>query len=186
MSEQLTSLNKAIKKKFSSKKLIFGRGLEAAKIVFVSEMPGPDEHKEQKPIAGQHEKTLNRLLKTAGIDKRRVYMTNVIKYSPDINKAFTFKEIKASLPFLKEELKTIQPDIVVTLGNIALNGIGMRQPLDNVHGKVFNLGSFELFPTFHPKDSGDPDVKMYIESDFMKLREILKAKKNPPKEEDDF
>ncbi len=171
--EDLTRVHKALKKKFQNKKLIFGDGHLGADIVFVSEMPGPDEQKEAKPLAGLSAKLFNQLLRSAGINKNKVYVTNVVKYFPD-GKMPTPKEIKSHSFFLKEELKTIGPKVVVTLGNIALNGVGMRQPLDNVHGRSFNLGSYELLPTYHPGSAlKDAQIKNILETDFKKLKDLL-------------
>ena len=185
MADTLKQVNSALKKKFSGKKLIVGQGFDSAKIVFVCDAPTTLELSEGKPLAGTSEKTLNRLLKVAGIDKRKVYMTNVIKYTVD-GRVHTAKEIKASVPFLKEELKTIKPDIVVTLGPTALNGVGLRLPLDNAHGRVFNMGSYDLIPTFHPAHAEkDQWVSTLITSDFMKLKDHIKTRKNPsPIDED--
>ncbi|OGM98860.1 MAG: hypothetical protein A2915_03815 [Candidatus Yanofskybacteria bacterium RIFCSPLOWO2_01_FULL_41_34] len=175
--KKLNQVNDSLKRKFKDKKLVFGSGFVGAKIVFVGEAPGQDEENDGKPIAGYKQKLLNKLLKTAGINKNKVYFTNVLKYYPSALKAPTAKEIKSYVPFLKEELKTINPHIVVTLGNMALNGIGMRQPLDNVHGRTFNLGSYELLPTFHPDHAlKDPQVKNLLELDFVKLKRLLDSK----------
>lgn len=172
--EDLTRVHKAIKKKFQNKKLIFGDGNLNAKVVFVSEIPGPEEERESRPLAGLSAKFLNQLLKSAGIDKKKIYVTNVVKYFPSSGKMPTSKEIKSHALFLKEELKSIHPQVVVTLGNIALNGVGMRQPLDNVHGRVFNLGSYELLPTFHPGHAlQNAEVKILCQKDFIKLKELL-------------
>ncbi|MDP3763509.1 MAG: uracil-DNA glycosylase [bacterium] len=173
----LQQVNNSLKKKFKDRKLIFGSGDATAKLVFVCEMPGDDEEREGKPLTGHKEKLLNQLLKTLGVNKKKVYITNVVKYVPR-GKIPTPKEIKSYVPFLKEELKTINPQIVVTLGNMALNGIGMRQPLDNVHGRTFNLGSYELLPTFHPDHAlKDPQVKTLLESDFSRLKKLIDSKK---------
>lgn len=178
--EELSRVHRALKKKFQNKKLIFGDGVYDARVVFVSEMPGPDEEREAKPLAGLSAKLLQQLLKSAGIDKRKIYMTNVIKYLPANGKLPSPKEIKSHATFLKEELKSINPQVVVTLGNIALNGVGLRQPLDNVHGRVFNLGSYELLPTFHPETAlNDEQIKTLLVSDIRKLKELL----DKPKEE---
>ncbi|MEX2090937.1 MAG: uracil-DNA glycosylase [Candidatus Paceibacterota bacterium] len=174
----LQQVNNSLKKKFKDRKLIFGSGDATAKIVFVCEMPGDDEEQEGKPLAGQREKLLHQLLKTLGVNKKKVYITNVVKYVPR-GKIPASKEIKSYVPFLKEELKTINPQIVVTLGNMALNGIGLRQPLDNVHGKTFNFGSYELLPTFHPEHAlKSPEVKTLMDSDFLKLKSLIETKKS--------
>lgn len=172
--EDLARVNRALKKKFQDKKLIFGIGSVPAKVVFVSEMPGPDEERDARPLSGQNEKLLSQIMKAIGLTKKHIYITNVVKYFPN-GKMPTPKEIKSHATFLKEELKTINPQIVVTLGNVALNGIGLRQPLDNVHGRIFNFGSYELIPTFHPNAvAKDPQIKAKIESDLAQLKEKLK------------
>jgi DNA polymerase len=179
MTDTLKQVNTALKKKFPGKKIVLGTGHDAAKIVFICEAPTLAELAEGKPLAGTAEKLLNKLLKIAGIDKRRVYMTNVIKYIVD-GRVHTSKEIKAAVPFLKDEIKTIKPEIVVTLGPTALNGVGLRLPLDNAHGRVFNMGTYDLIPTFHPGHANkDQWTNSLIQADFMKLREHIKSKKNP-------
>ena len=172
--QKLQQVNDSLKKKFLNKKLVFGRGFAEAKIVFVCEAPGPEEEKEGKPISGHSEKILNQLHRATGIDKNKVYVTNVLKYYPK-DKIPTSKEIKSYVPFLKEEIKAIEPRVVVTLGNMALTGIGLRQPLDNIHGRSFNFGSYDLLPTFHPKTTIDNEqTKTLIQNDFIKLKELIK------------
>lgn len=171
--QNLQHVNTALKKKFSNRKLIFGRGTIGSKIVFVSDHPGPDGAKERKPVAGDNSKLLNKLLRSAGIDPRKVYFTTVIKYHPQDKKPSP-KEIKSYLPFLKEEIRTVEPKVVVTLGDVALNGIGLRQPLDNVRGKVFNFGSYTLVPTFHPESAlKDPNTQTLLQADIAKLKKII-------------
>jgi len=177
--ENLQHVHTALKKKFSNRKLIFGRGLIGSKVVFVSDHPGSDGVKENKPLAGNNGKLINKLLRESGIDPKKVYFTNVIKYHPQDKKPSP-KEIKSYLPFLKEELRTVGPKVVVTLGDIALNGVGLRQPLDNVHGRTFNLGSYELLPTFHPEHAlKDDQVKNLLRADFIKLKTLLKKPDDP-------
>lgn len=182
MSDGLLQVNKALKKKFSAKKLIFGQGFDGAKVVLVVDPPTNKEETDNKPITGPSEKLLNKLLKTAGLDKRRIYITNVVKYTVP-GRVHTMKEIKSSVPFLKEEIKTIQPQVVVTLGITALNGIGLRQPLSNVRGKTFNFGSYELLPTYHPENIlKDPNLEVELTADFLKLKALLKNIKERPLE----
>ncbi|MBP9821948.1 MAG: uracil-DNA glycosylase [Candidatus Pacebacteria bacterium] len=173
--QELDRVNKALKKKFLNKKLILGSGSVPAKLVFVTEIPGADEVRESRPLTGLSEKMLHQVLKTVGIDKKKIYITSVVKYSATPGKAISPKEIKSHIPFLKEEIKAINPSVVVTLGMTALNGIGLRQPLDNVHGRTFNFGSYELIPTFHPSHAvNDPQIKAHLTNDLSKLKELLK------------
>jgi DNA polymerase len=174
----LTSVNKALKEKFKGKKLVFGRGAVGAKVVVVSEMLDTHGEKEAKPVGGPHAKMLNQLLKQAGISPSKVYLTNVVKYRPDPEHMPTPKEIKSHATFLKEEIRTVNPEIVVTLGNLALNGVGLRIPVENVHGRTFPLGGYRLLPTFHPERAAkDPLTKSLLEQDFAKLKELMKVPK---------
>lgn len=177
MENALIQVNKALKKKFGAKKLIFGQGFDGAKVVFVVDPPTSKEEEENKPMTGNSEKMLNKLIRLAGLNKQKVYITSVIKYTVN-GRVHTSKEIKAAVPFLKEEIKTIQPQVVVTLGTTALNGIGLRQPLSNVRGKTFNFGSYDLMPTHHPESViKNPSFQPELEADFLKLKELIKRKK---------
>ena len=172
---ELQRIHKSIKSKFKDKKLIFGSGLVGAKILLVSEMPGNAEIQESKPLTGLAEKTLLQILKSVGIDKNKIYITNAVKYSPTAGKNITPKEMKSHSNFLKEELKVLAPEVVVTLGTVALNGVGLRQPLDNVHGRTFNFGSYTMVPTFHPiQASSSPEIKKRMEVDLAKVKELVK------------
>jgi uracil-DNA glycosylase family 4 len=174
----LNSVNKALKEKFKDKKLVFGQGVVGAKIVLVSEMLDQHGEKDNRPVGGPNAKLINQLLKGAGIDKKKVYLTNVVKYRPESDKMPTPKEIKSHATFLKEEIRTVNPEIVVTLGNLALNGVGLRIPVENIHGRTFPLGGYHLLPTFHPQKAlSDPAAKALLQADFAKLKELLKLPK---------
>lgn len=171
--KELQHVHTALKKKFSNRKLIFGRGAIGSKIVFVTDHPGPDGAKEGKPLAGNNQKLLNKLLRSAGIDPQKTYFTNVIKYYPQDKKP-TPKEIKSYVPFLKEEIKIVGPKVVVTLGDMALNGIGLRLPLANIRGRAFNFGSYTLVPTYHPETAAkNQEIHTLLSTDLAKLKKII-------------
>lgn len=171
----LKSVNTALKEKFKGRKLIFGQGSVGARVLFVSEVLDAEGEREGKPVGGNHAKELRRLIKGAGIDSTKVYVTNVVKYRPETGKLPTPKEIRAHATFLKDEIRSVNPQIVVTLGNLALNGVGLRIPVENIHGRTFPLGGFKLLPTFHPaKSLIDPLAKSLMEADFAKLKDLLK------------
>lgn len=171
----LNSVNKALKEKFKGRKLVFGQGAVGAKLVVVNEMLDLDGERDGAPVGGLNAKLINKLLRDAGIDRRKVYVTNVVKYRPTADKLPTPKEIKSHATFLKEEIRTVNPQVVVTLGNLALNGVGLRIPVENVHGRTFPLGTYQLLPTFHPEKAlNDPIAKALLEADFAKLKELLR------------
>ena len=173
----LHSVNQALQLKFKDKKLVFGQGSVGARVVLVSEVLDQNGEKDNRPMGGAHAKLINQLLKSAGIDKKKVYLTNVVKYRPEAGKMPTPKEIKSHATFLKEEIRTVNPDVVVTMGNLALNGVGLRIPVENIHGRTFPLGSYQLLPTFHPEKAlTDPVAKALLQADFIKLKALLKLK----------
>lgn len=171
----LTSVNKALKAKFQGKTLVFGKGSVGASVVVVNEMLDASGEQDKTPVSGLHGKLLNQLLRTAGISPSKVYVTNAIKYRPTADKLPTAKEIKSHATFLKEEIRTINPQVVVTLGNIALNSVGLRIPVENVHGRTFPLGTYHLLPTFHTSRAlKDPQYRAILEADFIKLKDLMK------------
>ncbi len=74
--QELERVNKALKKKFLDKKLIFGSGSVPAKVVFVTEIPGPDEVRESRPLTGYSEKVFHQILRSVGVDKKKIYVTS--------------------------------------------------------------------------------------------------------------
>lgn len=171
----LKSVNSALKAKFKDKKLVLGKGAAGAKVVFVNEVLDKDGEEANRPLAGKSEKELKRLMRSAGINAKKVYVTNVVKYRPEFDKLPTPKEIRSHATFLKDEIRSVNPDIVVTLGNLALNGVGLRIPVENVHGRTFPLGTYKLLPTLNPNRAMDDPSKMTLmEQDFAKLKDLVK------------
>ena len=63
---------------------------------------------------------------------------------------------------------------MVTLGDTALNGIGLRQPLNNIHGRTFNFGNYTLVPTFHPEMAAkDSEIQTLMAADLSKLKQMM-------------
>ena len=171
--QKFKTMHAELKEKFKGHKLVLGYGPMDAKIVFVSERAPHERDVTDKAMTPIHEKTFNQLLKTAGINKRHIYVTNVVKYAQEQTERISPKEMRVHGAFLREELKTINPKIVVTLGDLALMGVGLRQPLENVHGRTFAMGAFQLLPTFHPESARtDARIRLLTETDFRKLKEM--------------
>jgi uracil-DNA glycosylase family protein len=105
---------------------VFGEGLKRARVVFVGEQPGDREDRAGKPFVGPAGRELDRGLEAAGIDRREVYVTNVVKH-------FAFEErgrrrlhrtpkrfeVEACKPWLEEELRLVRPEVLVLLGATA-------------------------------------------------------------------
>lgn len=109
---------------------VFGEGLAASRVMMIGEQPGDSEDKAGRPFVGPAGKLLDRCLGEAGIDRRDVYVTNVVKHfkwEPQgkrrIHKKPRHSEIAACRPWLEAELAVVQPEILVCLGATAAQAL---------------------------------------------------------------
>src|SRR5258708_27087855 len=105
---------------------VFGEGLETARAIFVGEQPGDIEDRVGRPFVGPAGKLLDRALEEAGIDRKLVYVTNVVKHfkwtprgKRRLHEKPNAREIAACKPWLLAELAVIQPEVLVCLGSTA-------------------------------------------------------------------
>lgn len=118
----------------SGTQTVFGTGMRAAKIIFVGEQPGNDEDLAGKPFVGPAGKLLDRALVTAGIDRRAVYLTNVVKHfkweprgKRRLHKKPNAREIAACRPWLDAEIDLLKPQVLVCLGATAAQALLGKQ-----------------------------------------------------------
>ena len=109
---------------------VFGAGQLAARVILLGEQPGNDEDLTGLPFVGPAGKLLDRSLEEAGIDRKKVYVTNVVKHfkweprgKRRIHKKPNAVEITACFPWLEAELAVIDPDVLVCLGATAAQAI---------------------------------------------------------------
>lgn len=113
----------------STEGIVWGDGPKDASTMYVGEAPGEDEGAALRPFIGGAGRTLNALCVYAGVDRDKVYVTNVVKCRPTargalgkmVNRTPTETEIRCCAPFLKDELARVRPNVVVALGNIPLH-----------------------------------------------------------------
>jgi DNA polymerase len=113
---------------------VFGEGPSNARVVFVGEQPGHEEDLEGRPFVGPAGRLLDRALEEVGIDRRQVYVTNVVKHfkwEPRGKRRIHTKpnagEIAACLPWLLAEIAVLEPEVVVCLGATAAQALLGRQ-----------------------------------------------------------
>jgi uracil-DNA glycosylase len=93
------------------------RGKPESKVIFIGEAPGEEEQKQGKPFVGRCGKLLDKILLEININPERdVYITNIVKCRPPNNRAPLQHEIIACQNYLIEEMRTIKPKLIVTLG----------------------------------------------------------------------
>lgn len=115
--------------------LVMGEGNENAEIVFIGEAPGKKEDEQGRPFVGAAGKFLDEMLSEVELDRKDVFITNIVKYRPPNNRDPLPAEKKAFWPFLIRQLDVISPKIVVTLGRHSMENFlpGMR--ISQIHGQ---------------------------------------------------
>ena len=168
--------------------LVFGKGNPDAKIMIIGEAPGAQEDKKGVPFVGSAGKELDDLLGSIELSIEDVYIANILKYRPPENRNPSKDEIKSHAPFLIEQIKIINPDVIVTLGNFATkfvlakfdaSGMSSVDGITKVHGAVKQIkldkDVFLVLPTYHPAAIlYKRSLRNQIEEDFKELARILK------------
>ena len=131
--------------------LVFGVGNPHARVMFIGEGPGKNEDLQGEPFVGAAGQKLNGLLGLAGLTRDQIYIANVIKCRPPSNRNPRPEEIEACSPFLREQIRSIWPDVIVCLGNFATQFV-LRTELGvtKLRGRMHQTGHFTVMPTFHP------------------------------------
>lgn len=136
---------------------VIGEGSHLAKIMFVGEAPGENEAKTGRPFCGRAGKVLDDLLLSVGIDRKDVYVTNIVKDRPPGNRDPLPDEIEVYAPFLDRQIEIIKPKVVATLGRFSMQYIMNRYglewelaPISSLHGKIFKTEKFKYIPLYHP------------------------------------
>lgn len=140
---------------------VIGEGSHHAHIMFVGEAPGKNEAATGRPFCGASGRILDELLASAGIKRADVYITNIVKDRPPMNRDPLPDEIAIYGPFLDRQIEIIQPKVIATLGRYAMRYIlekfGLHnelKPISAIHGKMFatdtSYGPVHIVPLYHP------------------------------------
>ena len=125
-------------------KVVFGDGDPDSKLMFIGEGPGADEDEQGLPFVGRAGQLLTQILNAAGISRKEVYITNIVKCRPPGNRDPKPDEVLACSPFLREQIRSIWPEVIVTLGNPATHFV-----LKTETGITRLRGRFQLLLFLH-------------------------------------
>ncbi len=160
--------------------IVFGDGNINSKIMIIGEGPGANEDALGKPFIGRAGKLLDKMLAAIQLDRKKVYISNVVNYRPPENRKPTEKEIERYLPFLTSHIEIINPQILLLLGSTALNSlIGNEVVISKARGKWVQkyIGSAKpwIICSFHPAFlMRQPDQKKLSWIDLKMIRDKLK------------
>jgi uracil-DNA glycosylase family 4 len=160
-------------------KAVFGAGNADAGLMFVGEAPGAEEDRQGLPFVGRAGQLLNQMLEGIGLARDDVFIANVLKSRPPGNRDPQPLEIEACRPYLFEQVRLIEPQVVCTLGNFATKLLsGNPAGITKVRGtpQVHELGGRSVFllPLFHPAAAlRTPAVKETLREDFATIPALL-------------
>jgi uracil-DNA glycosylase family 4 len=161
------------------KTVVFGAGNADADLMFVGEAPGASEDEQGVPFVGRAGKLLATLLGEIGIERKDVFIANVLKCRPPGNRDPLPVEIDNCQSYLRRQVELIQPTVICTLGNFSTKLLrGDPTGITRLHGQseVLTLGrrAVRLYPIFHPAAAlYTPRMLETLREDFMRLPDLL-------------
>ncbi len=175
---QINSIKNCDLKK-NATNIVFSDGNLDSSIMIIGESPGANEDKEGKPFVGRAGKLLDKMLEAIKLNRKNVYISNVVNFRPPMNRKPTDKEIRRYLPFLSKHIEIINPKILLLLGSTALNAlIGDEIVISKARGKWINkkIGDAnpEIIASFHPAFlMRQPEQKKYAWEDLKMIKKKI-------------
>lgn len=135
----------------SRNKFVYGVGSSRAKLMFVGEAPGAQEDQQGEPFVGAAGKLLDRILAAIQLTREEVYIANILKCRPPNNRDPLPAEVAECLPHLHEQIRIIQPKLMMCLGRIAAQSLlQTTAPLGKLRKVWHNYHGVPMLVTFHP------------------------------------
>jgi len=166
--------------------LVMGDGNLDSDIVFIGEAPGKNEDLQGLPFVGAAGKFLNEMLAAAGLERKDVYITNIVKYRPPNNRDPLPEEKAAFWPYLLKQLQIINPKVVITLGRHSMEYFLPDMKIGQIHGqpKRIQFGDHKIviMPLFHPAAAlYNGSLRQTLIDDFLKVPAVIKQMDDLPK-----
>jgi DNA polymerase len=170
----------------SARQAVPGDGTAESGIFFLGEAPGYHEDLQGKPFVGAAGQFLDELLAGIGLDRRKVFITNVVRHRPPENRDPLPEEISACDVWLRRHLEVLQPRVIVTLGRHAMGKFFPGESISRIHGKPRRTADgLVIFPVYHPAAAlHQPALRDALHADFTALALFL-ATTPPPKREEE-
>ncbi len=171
--------NCTCKLKATATQPVFGDGNAESKIVFIGEAPGKKEDIEGKPFIGAAGKFFSEMLSSIKMNREDVYITNIVKYRPPNNRDPDEDEKISCNKWLIEELKIINPKLIIFLGRHSMLRFFPEEKIGAIHGKLLvknvpELGEQNFLPLYHPAAAlYNGNLRKTLIKDFKKIPKIL-------------
>ncbi len=133
------------------KTVVFGEGDPKASLMFIGEGPGAEEDRTGRPFVGQAGQILDGMIFAIGLERRDVYITNIVKCRPPGNRDPEDDEVTACAAYLDRQIELVQPKVLVALGKPASHRLtGTTKPISALRGRWSTYQGIPLMPVFHP------------------------------------
>jgi len=156
-------------------RFVFGSGNAAAELMFVGEAPGKNEDLQGLPFVGRAGKILDDLLESIGMNRKEVFIANVLKCRPPGNRDPRIDEINICKEYLFEQINIIDPKIICTLGKYSTQLIlDTSHGITGLRGKVFHRDGRTILPINHPAAVlYNPSRIEILQNDFLRIKDLL-------------
>lgn len=187
--QQLDKLNERMSKcsqcvlRSNCKQVVPGEGSAEAEIMFIGEGPGQKEDELGRPFVGAAGKFLEEMLGLINLKREEVYIANVVKCRPPQNRDPLPEEVAACWPWLLEQIKIIQPKLIVTLGRHSMErflpSASWRKKISEVHGKAMRreiegIGKQIFYTLYHPAAAlYNGGMREVLIKDFKRIPKVL-------------
>ena len=163
----------------TAKNLVIGDGSLDADILLIGEAPGKNEDEQGIPFVGAAGKFLNEMLASINLERKVIYITNIVKYRPPNNRDPLPEEKKAFWPYLARQIQIIEPKVIVTLGRHSMEYFLPEMKISQIHGQpkriLFGDGKLIIMPLYHPAAAlYNGGMRQTLIEDFNKLPDIIK------------
>ena len=158
--------------------IVFGEGVVNKELMIIGEGPGEEEDRLGRPFVGRAGRLLDVILESAGFTRKaNVYITNIVKCRPPGNRAPLPEEREACIRYLNEQIRVLEPKIIVLLGATALQAlIDPKARIGESRGKWLDWRSVKVMPTYHPAALlRNPNLKSVVWEDFKLIIDMYRG-----------
>ena len=151
-----------------------GEGSAESGMLFLGEAPGYNEDVQGRPFVGASGQLLDQNLAKIGLDRSKVFITNVVRHRPPENRDPLPEEVAACDVWFRRHLEILKPRVVVTLGRHAMGKFFHGESISRIHAMPRKVNDVLVFPMYHPAAAlHQPSLRAELEEDFRKLAELL-------------
>ena len=161
--------------KYCATNMVFGMGNEKADILLLGEAPGAEEDRQGLPFVGQSGQLLDKVLSAVGLDRTKVYITNILPWRPPGNRTPNTQEVALFRPYVLKHIFLVNPKVVVCLGGTSTKALlQTNEGIMRLRGRWTSIEglSAKIIPTFHPAFLlRSPSQKREFWRDFLVVKE---------------